>query len=160
MTWRLAHAHGTFLAVVNLAFALTLYVLGESAQGAWRRIAIWVSSRSNNCPACRILSRRHCDIRRRSGLRNLPLSPGRTSPGNRRFGNSSSLASVGSARSSQRRDDLRGGVFCCHRSDGHVCRVSPTVVLLDSFENRGDFATPPGYRATCERLRWQTIRNC
>ena len=39
LTWRLAHAHGTFLAVVNLAFALTLYVLGESAQGAWRRIA-------------------------------------------------------------------------------------------------------------------------
>jgi hypothetical protein len=39
LTWRLAHAHGTFLAVVNLAFAMTLYVLGESAQGAWRRIA-------------------------------------------------------------------------------------------------------------------------
>jgi len=39
LTWRLAHAHGTFLAIVNLAFALTLYVLGESAQGAWRRIA-------------------------------------------------------------------------------------------------------------------------
>ena len=39
LTWRLAHAHGTFLALVNIAFAVTLYVLGESAQGAWRRIA-------------------------------------------------------------------------------------------------------------------------
>jgi hypothetical protein len=39
LTWRLAHAHGTFLAVINIAFAVTLYVLGESAQGAWRRIA-------------------------------------------------------------------------------------------------------------------------
>ena len=39
LTWRLAHAHGTFLAVINTAFAVTLYVLGESAQGAWRRIA-------------------------------------------------------------------------------------------------------------------------
>ena len=39
LTWRLAHAHGTFLAIVNIAFALTLYVLGESAQRAWRRIA-------------------------------------------------------------------------------------------------------------------------
>ena len=39
LTWRLAHAHGTFLAVINLTFALTLYLMGESAQGAWRRIA-------------------------------------------------------------------------------------------------------------------------
>ena len=39
LTWRLAHAHGTFLAVLNLAFAMTLYVLGDSDHRAWRRIA-------------------------------------------------------------------------------------------------------------------------
>ena len=38
LMWTLAHAHGTLLGLLNVAFALTCYVLGEKSSG-WRRIA-------------------------------------------------------------------------------------------------------------------------
>jgi hypothetical protein len=41
LMWRLAHAHGTLLALVNLAFAFAVR-LGSSGDPAWRRRASWL----------------------------------------------------------------------------------------------------------------------
>ncbi|MCI0573523.1 MAG: hypothetical protein L0Y66_22490 [Myxococcaceae bacterium] len=41
LMWRLAHAHGTLLALVHLAFAVSVR-LGSSGDPVWRRRASWL----------------------------------------------------------------------------------------------------------------------